>query len=104
MLNLQFQNFRPIFLNVILFYLQHVFCSYDYLFEIVFTLLTFRDKWVRVLAGPFLRSKILSYSQNFQWVQNSMFPQWKTYFSQLIDKFLKFEEMESLVHHDKFEM
>ena len=35
------------------------FCSYVYLFELIFALLTFRDNKVRVLAGPLLRSKIL---------------------------------------------
>ena len=32
------------------------------------------------------------------------FSQWKTYFSQFIDKFLKFEEMEYPIYHIKFEM
>ena len=32
------------------------------------------------------------------------FYQLKTYFSQFIDKFLKFEEMEYLITHVKFEM
>ena len=32
------------------------------------------------------------------------FYQWKTYFTQFIDKFLKFKEMENLIHHVKIEM
>ena len=32
------------------------------------------------------------------------FSQWKTYFSQLTDKLLKFEEMEYLIHPAKFEI
>ena len=32
------------------------------------------------------------------------FSQWKTYFSQFIDEILKFEGMEYLIHHVKFEM
>ena len=32
------------------------------------------------------------------------FPHWKTYFSQFIEKFLKFEEMEYFIHHVQFEM
>ena len=32
------------------------------------------------------------------------FPQWKTYFFQFVKKFLKFELMEYLMHHVKFEM
>ena len=34
------------------------------MFELIFVLLTFGDKGVRVLAGPLLRSKILWYAQN----------------------------------------
>ena len=74
------------------------------LFELIFALLTFRDKGVRVLGGPFLRLKILRYAQNFQWVQNFIFPNGKHISSQLADKFLKFEEMKYLIHHVKFEM
>ena len=80
------------------------FCIYGYLFELILALLTFGDKWVRVLAWPSHRLKFLWYAQNFQWIQYSIFDQWKTYFSQLIDKFLKFEEMKYLVHDSKFEM
>ena len=32
------------------------------------------------------------------------FSQWKTYFIQFIDKFLKFEEMEIVIHHVEFEI
>ena len=30
------------------------------------------------------------------------FSKWKTYFSQVTDKFLKLEEMKYLIHHAKF--
>ena len=76
MLNLGFQNFTPIFSRV-LFLVATLFCTYGYLFELMFALLTFEDKRVRVLAETFLRSKILWYVQNFQWVQNFIFSQWK---------------------------
>ena len=49
-------------------------------------------------------SKFLWYAQNFQWVQNAIFPQWKTYFSQFIDRFLNYEEMEYLIYHVMFEL
>ena len=44
-------------------------CTYGYLFKLIFTLLTFGDKGVRVLAGHFVRLKILLYAQNFHWNQ-----------------------------------
>ena len=44
------------------------------MFELMFALSTYECKEVRVLAGPFQRSKILWYAQNFQWVQNFIFP------------------------------
>ena len=72
MVNLGFQNFRFIFLRV-RFLVATLFCSYGYLFELIFALLTFGDKGVRVLAEPFLRSKTLQYVQNFPWVQNFIF-------------------------------
>ena len=52
------RHIRHIFLEstFVLFY------TYGYLFELKFALLTFGDKGVRVLAGPFLRSKILWYA------------------------------------------
>ena len=77
MLNLGFQNLRLIF--KVLFLVATLFCTYGYLFELIFVLLTFGDKGV---TGPFLRSEILRYVQNFQWVQNFIFSQWKPYFSQ----------------------
>ena len=100
MLNLGFRNFRH---NFYFFQLQYFFCAYDYLFELIFALLTFRDKGVIVIVGPFLRLNILWCAQNFQWAKNSVFSKWKTYFSQFIDKFLQFEEMKYLIHHSKFE-
>ena len=62
--------------------------------------IAFRNKGVKVLAGPFLRSKILSH------VQNTIFLNGKHIyiFFYFIDKFLKFEEMEYLIHHVRFEM
>ena len=54
MLNLGFQNFRPTFLTA-LFLVATLFCTYDYLFELIFVLLTFGDNEVRVLAEPFVR-------------------------------------------------
>ena len=65
MSNLGFQNFRPIFLRVLVL-VATLFCTYGYLFELIFALLTFRDKEVRLFAEPFLRSNILWYVQNFQ--------------------------------------
>ena len=97
-------KFQNHFLKSTFFKLQHFFCNYGYLFGLIFALSTFGDKEVKVLPGPFLRSKILWYAQNFQWVQNSSFPNGKHIFPQIIDKFLKFEYMEYLIHHVKFEM
>ena len=76
MLKLWFRNFRPIFLKNS-FQLQHFYCTYGYLLELVFAFIRFRNKGVRVLAGPFVRSKILWYAQNFQWAQNLIFPNGK---------------------------
>ena len=106
MLNLEFQTFKlhTHFLKSILFYLKNFFYTYGYLFELRFALLTFGDKGVRVLAGPFLRSKILRYAQIFEVDSKFHFSQWKTYFSQFTDEFLKFEETEYLIHHVKSEM
>ena len=53
------------------------FCIYGYLLELIFPLLTFGDKRVRVLAGPFQRSKILCYVLNIHLVQNFTFPNGK---------------------------
>ena len=40
----------------------------------------------------------------FSMSSNFHFSQLKTYFSQFIDEFLKFEEMEYLIHDVEFEM
>ena len=40
----------------------------------------------------------------FQMGSKFHFSQWKTYFSKFINKLQKFEEMEQLIHHIKFEM
>ena len=50
-------------------------------FELILAFLTFGDKGVKVLAGPLLRPKPLWYMQNFQWVQNSIFPNEKHIYS-----------------------
>ena len=60
--------------------LKHFFCAYGYLSELIFTLLLFGDKGVRVLTGSFHRSKILWHTQNFQWVHSSVFPNGKHVF------------------------
>ena len=46
------------------------------------------------------------YVKNSQWVQNAVFPNGKSYFSQfiLIDKYLKFEKIEYLIHYNKFKV
>ena len=64
----------PFFKREYLFLIATRFCTYGYLFGFIFVLLTFGDKGVRVLAGPFLRLKILWYVRIFQWVQNYSFP------------------------------
>ena len=84
--------------------MKNFFCTYGYLFELIFALLTFENEEVRVFGGSLLRSKILWYAKNFQPVQSSIFLQWKTYFSQFIEKFLKLEEMKYFIHHVWFEM
>ena len=48
-------------------------------------------------------------AKNMQYVQNPnelriLLSEWKTYFSQFIDKFLKIEEVEYLIHYVKFKM
>ena len=67
---------------------DYSYCSYSYrLPELIFPLLTFRDKGERVLAGSLLRSKILRYALNFQWIQNSIFPNWKHIFDNSLINF-----------------
>ena len=60
-----------------------------------FNILKYINSYIKVLfyvwdlvSDPFLRSKILRYAQNSQWVQNFIFPM-ENMFSQFIDKFLK---------------
>ena len=76
MLNLGFNGLDPFFKST--FLVATLFWAYGFLFELIFALLIFGDKEVRVLAEPFLRSKILWYVQNVQWVQSFIFSQWKT--------------------------
>ena len=47
---------------------------YGYQSVLILAFLTFGDKEVRVLTGPFHRPILLQYAQNFQWVQSSIFP------------------------------
>ena len=104
MLNLGFLNFRRIFFkDYNCFKLQLFFCSFGYLFELIFALLTFRNNEVRVLTGPLPRSKILRYT-HFKWVRNSIFFPTENIFFPIIDTFLIFEEMEYLIHHTQFKM
>ena len=91
------------FFKIYFFQLQHFFWSYGYLFELIFALLTFADKGVRVLARLFQKSK-MRYVQNFQQVKNFIFPNGETYFTQFMNKFFKFQEMEYLIHHVKVEV
>ena len=75
-----------------------------YLFELIFALLTtFRGTGERILAGLFLRSKSSVVCPKFPMGSKFNLSQSKTYFSQFIDKFLKLEEMEYLIHV-KFKM
>ena len=55
MLNLGFQNSRSIF-EEYFFLVVTLFSTYGCLFELIFELLTFGDKGVRVLAEPFLKA------------------------------------------------
>ena len=70
-------------------------------FELIFALLTFADTGVRVLAGSFVNLVVCA---KFPVGSKFHFSKWKTYFTQFIDKLLKFEEMEYLIHHIKVEM
>ena len=65
---------------------------YGYLFQLILAFLTFGNKGVKVLAGSFLRSNLLQYAQNFQWVQKPIFPYGKHIVIAILDRFLKFEE------------
>ena len=46
--------------------LQHFFCTYSYLLELIYAFLTFGHKCVRALAGPIPKIKVLWYMQNSQ--------------------------------------
>ena len=63
-------------------------------FELIFALLTFADTRVRVLAGTFVNLVVCA---KFPVGSKFHFSKWKTYFTQFIDKLLKFEEMEYLI-------
>ena len=77
MLNLGFQYFPPLFLRSALLLVATLSLYLCYLFELIFALLKLGDKGIRVLTGPFLSSNIMWFVQNFQWVQNSIFPNGK---------------------------
>ena len=76
-LSLGFQNSISIFLRVP-FLVATLFYTYEYLFELIFGLLTFEDKRVRVLPKTFLRSNIVWCAQDFPGAHDSIFYQWKT--------------------------
>ena len=70
MLNLGYQlnfNLRTISFKEYTFFSRNTISVLLGLFDLIFALLTFTDNGVRLLAGLFLRSKILWYVQNFQW-------------------------------------
>ena len=64
------------------------------------------------VSKTFTKAKNLYYAQNtwmsiggyWVWAQSAIYPNWKTYLSQFIDKFLKIEEVEYLIHYVKFNM
>ena len=62
MLKLGFRSFRPIIFKRVFFYLQHFFCTYVYLLQLIFELSIFGEKRVRVLAAPFVKSKLMWYA------------------------------------------
>ena len=81
------------------------FCTYVYLPELIFSLETFGYKGIRALVRPSLRSKFSAVCAKFPMGSKfHFFSQWKTYFIQFIDKFLKFEEMETVIYHIKLEI
>ena len=99
-MNLGFQNLRPT-------YLKRTFFNCDtfssYLFEVIFALLTFGDRGVRVSrAYPKVKNPVVC--TKFCMGSKFHFSQWKTYFTEFINKFLKFEEMEYLIYHVKVEI
>ena len=67
--------------------LQHFFRSYGYLLELIFALLTFGHKCVRVLARPKGKSSLVC--AEFSMGSKFHYSQWKTYFSQFMNKFSK---------------
>ena len=56
------------------------------------------------LSGPFLRPEMCNFAVCVEFPIGSKlhFSQWKTYFSKFVDKFLKFVEMEYLIHYVTF--
>ena len=54
---------------------------------------------------PLLRPKTLYYAQNTHPISSKFhLSKWKTYFSQIVDKFFKIEDLEYLIHYVKFYM
>ena len=86
MLSLGFQNFRPIFFFKEFTLVATLFSYLDHLFAWIFASLTFGDKRVRVLVGPFLRSKLCG-MREIPMGSKFHFYKCKTYFSQSIHKF-----------------
>ena len=62
------------------FQLQQFFCTYGYLFKVIFAFLTFGIKGIRILAEHFLSPGIIWFTENSQWAQNSIFPNGKQTF------------------------
>ena len=60
------------------------------------------NSWYKYL-GPYLKSEILQYAHNFQFVQSSIFLMENIFFP-ILWEILKFEVMEYLICYVKFEM
>ena len=69
----------------------------------LFYILKPQDATIRSLFYTFFKKNPVVCA-NFPLGSKFHFSKWKTYFTQFIDKFLKFEEMEYLIHHVKVEM
>ena len=80
-LNWGFQNFRPIFFWRALFFSCNT-CSERLSVWVDICIINILRQRVKVLvAGLFLNSNMLWYAQNYQWAQNSIFPNGKHTFS-----------------------
>ena len=63
-----------------------------------------RSRGKIISRGVFPKVKNFVVCAKFPMGPKFHFSQWKTYFTKLIEKFLKFEEMKYLYHHIKFKM